>query len=327
MSRSAYSRRRLLALLGAGIGWAGAALASPDPPTGSRIPLDPTSPDAVYEPPASLAAALDLYSRMTAPVLVNGAGPFPFVVDTGANQTVISTELADLLRLPLGPPQPLHGAVGVRMADTAQVDSLSIGARMHRSVMVSILPQAAVGGPGLLGVDRLGDQRLTLDFKGRRIRIEDSRGARRSGLDLVAPAARRAGQLTLVKARLGRAPMTVFLDSGAETTIGNMALRNLAATGFPKTQWSRTTIISATGQQMDGDWAVLPELKLGGLDVRNLLTIFADLHTFAIWNMLEEPALLLGVDVLSQFEFVSLDFARSEVRFRPPQGPDRVRLL
>jgi hypothetical protein len=30
------------------------------------------------------------------------------------------------------------------------------------------------------------------------------------------------------------------------------------------------------------------------------------------------PAILLGVDILSRFEYVTLDFPRSEVRFRVP---------
>jgi hypothetical protein len=38
-----------------------------------------------------------------------------------------------------------------------------------------------------------------------------------------------------------------------------------------------------------------------------------------MWDLTRTPAILLGVDVLSRFEYVSLDFARAEVRFRLPQ--------
>ena len=47
-------------------------------------------------PPASTTVAVgeDLSRRMTVPVTVNGQGPFHFVIDTGADRTVISKELA-----------------------------------------------------------------------------------------------------------------------------------------------------------------------------------------------------------------------------------------
>jgi len=50
----------------------------------------------------------------------------------------------------------------------------------------------------------------------------------------------------------------------------------------------------------------------------NRTLIFADLHTFHVWDMADMPALLIGVDLLRQFETVDLDFGRSEVLFRVP---------
>ena len=35
------------------------------------------------------------------PVVVNGRGPFPFVIDTGSNRTAISGDLAHALELPI----------------------------------------------------------------------------------------------------------------------------------------------------------------------------------------------------------------------------------
>ena len=57
-------------------------------------------------PPASVPQRLvmqdDPYDRMTVPVTIGGSGPFHFLVDTGAEQTVISRELADALQLKRG---------------------------------------------------------------------------------------------------------------------------------------------------------------------------------------------------------------------------------
>jgi len=61
-------------------------------------------------------------------------------------------------------------------------------------------------------------------------------------------------------------------------------------------------------------------LRIGRLTLPTWPVTFADLHTFQMWHMVDRPAILLGVDVLSRFDYVCLDFARNQVRFRVPRG-------
>src|SRR5579862_8607771 len=110
-----------------------------------------------YTPPSEIAAVADLYRRMTVAIRVNGAGPFGFVVDTGANQSVISRELALQLNLPLGPEAPLNGVAGVQIAPTTTAH-LEVGKRALPERTLSVLPQAGIGGLGMLGLDVIGDQ-------------------------------------------------------------------------------------------------------------------------------------------------------------------------
>ena len=274
--------------------------------------------DQPYDPPTSLSTVADIYRRMTVPIRINGAGPYPFVVDTGANQSVISIELARELGLPIGPSEPLNGVAGVQDALTTKAD-LEVGALRQAAVVLSMLPAAAVGGAGMLGLDRLEGQELTLNFRGQTLGISSPHRLYRDPLDIAVKARRRDGQLTLVDADLAGIPLVAFLDSGAQNTVGNMALRSLALTRNPKSLWSDTQIVSATGQSMAAEMADLPALRVGGMHLPNWPVAFADLHTFRLWNLTQKPAILLGVDVLSRFESVCLDFARNEVRFRLPQ--------
>jgi hypothetical protein len=270
-----------------------------------------------YTPPSEIAAVADLYRRMTVAIRVNGAGPFGFVVDTGANQSVISRELALQLNLPSGPEAPLNGVAGVQIAPTTTA-RLEVGKRALPERTLSVLPQAGIGGPGMLGLDVIGDQALTLDFANKGLRIETQQSNWRDPDAVWVKATRRDGQLTLVDARLGGVPLTAFVDSGAENTIGNMALRQLALTRNPKSPWTMSPIVSSTGQTIMAEIADLPLLRIGGLALPNWPVAFADLHTFQMWNMVQKPAILLGVDILSRFEYVCLDFSRDEVRFRLP---------
>jgi hypothetical protein len=125
--------------------------------------------------------------------------------------------------------------------------------------------------------------------------------------------------LTLVDADLDDIPITAFLDSGAQNTIGNLALLSLALRRRPAGQWTRIPLLSATGQTISAQIADLPHLRVANLLLPSWPVAFADLHTFRLWKLVDKPAILLGVDVLSRFQYVCLDFARSEVRFRAPE--------
>ncbi|MEO8926628.1 MAG: aspartyl protease family protein [Caulobacteraceae bacterium] len=316
MTQGAFTRRRLATLIGAGMLCPRAALgAVVEVKTASR--LTPLA-DQTYIPPISLSTVADIYRRMTAPITINGSGPFAFVVDTGANQSVLSEELAAQLGLAQGPVEPLNGVAGVESAATTKA-SLGIGGRGESDVVFSVLPAKAIGGAGMLGLDRLEGQELTLDFQGQTLAISPPGRLWRDPADIAVKARRRDGQLTLVDADLAGIPLVAFLDSGAQNTIGNMALRSLAVTRNPASLWTNTPIVSATGQTIDAQMADLPQLRVGGLRLPTWPVAFADLHTFKMWDLTHRPAILLGVDVLSRFQSVCLDFARNEVRFRLPQ--------
>jgi predicted aspartyl protease len=311
MTQPCLDRRGAALMALAGALWPVSAWA--DFTTPPLIPRPPLAP----QPPADIGVFTDLYRRMTAPVRINGQGPFAFVVDTGANRSVVSAELAAQLALPRGPDQSLNDAAGVRSAPAVSA-RLAVGGREARELVLSVLPAETIGGQGMLGLDRLADQRLTLDFQGQQLRIEGAHGSARDPLDVVVRARRKSGQLTLVDADLAGAPITAFLDSGSQTTIGNPALHALARAKDPKGLWSSASIVSATGQTIPAEVANLPNLRVGGLRMQHLSVAFADLHTFHLWDLTGRPTILLGVDVLSRFDAVQLDFARGEVRFRLP---------
>jgi predicted aspartyl protease len=312
MDQPRFDRRRAALLALAAAAWPSLTRANLATP----FMLAPQAPLLAPEPGAAAVATLrDLYRRMTAPVWINGQGPFAFVVDTGANRSVISAELAAQLGLTEGPSEPLNDAGGVEMARTVVVD-LRVGGRGETQLTLSVLPASTVGGDGMLGVDRLAGERLTLDFHDQVLRIESSGRAAHDPLDVVVRAHHRDGQLTLVGADLGGAPVTAFLDSGAQATIGNPALYRLVA--GRSTLLTQVSILSAGGQNIPAVVALAPPLRLGGLTVSHMPVAFADLHTFHMWDLGEQPVLVLGVDVLSHFQSVALDFARGEVRFRLP---------
>ena len=305
-------------LAGAG---AGLLFAAARPSLAAEAPLS-TLPEAAYAPddPADLMAMEDRSRRMTAPVMVNGQGPFDFVVDTGTNRSVVSHELATQLGLEAGPLARVHGISGQADAQTVRVQSLKIGTREAKKLHLPAMPSRMLGGAGILGVDGLKNQRVVLDFMQQRLQIEPS-SERWAGKDAsIVAAKRRFGQLTMVDTDLDGQEVSVVIDTGSEATIGNSALRKmLVRSKKAASELGAVQLIGATGQTAAGEFGPVPRFRLGKLTVNNLRVVYSDLHTFSIWDLERRPAMILGMDVLRYFETVAVDFGRSEVRFVLPK--------
>jgi gag-polyprotein putative aspartyl protease/Aspartyl protease len=311
-------RTAVTALATLGLAIPGRAPAMPDvafkPPT-TRFP--DTGGD--YVPPTSLRTVLDNFQRMTCPVTIQGTGPYGFVADTGANQSVIAAEIATALGLVRADDQTLNGVAGAEVTPTVKA-RLQLAERPERDVILSVLPAAAMGGQGMLGLDQLDGARLTLDFKRNRLLLDAGTTLPGFGPQFDMPAKRRDGQLFLVDAEVAGIRVSAFLDSGAEATIGNMALYGLAYARYPSVPWKVSPIVSVTGQTIDAQYADLPALRIGDVTLPTWPVAFANLHTFRMWNLIERPAILIGIDVLSRFQSVCLDFRRDEVHFRLPDN-------
>ncbi len=287
---------------------------------------------------AQVVTATDLAGRITAPVRIGAAGPFTFVVDTGANRTVVCEELARDLALPDAGVATVHGIAGAEPAPLVRLPSLGVDAVTLRDLQVPVLPRSRLGVEGLLGMDALRGRRAMLDFRRRRLRlrsagtgpfdVSDTRTDRSDderprGARVVVPARYRFGQLIIIGAEAEGRAVTAILDSGSQRTVGNLALRRLVlgATQDPREQRFVTAVFSATGQTAQGDVAAMPLLKVGGLSVTRLPTVFADLHVFQQWDLTRRPSVLLGADLMNLFDAVELDYGRREVAFwLPPRS-------
>lgn len=300
---------------------------------------------AAIEPPpeqgeeARLHTGADTSQRMTAPVRINGQGPFNFVLDTGANRTVIAAELAAALGLPDGGLANVHGVAGVEPAPTAIIGVLQADTIAVRGLRAPALSRVRLGADGLLGVDVLRNRRVLLNFVDRQLTItadrslaepttydlrQASTGIRKDlGRRIAVPARYRFGQLIIIGADVSGRSVTAFVDSGAQSTVGNGALRGVALQGArtdPEAARLLVPVLSATGQTAQGELGSMPLLRIGGLRITGLTTVFADLHVFEIWGLTKRPSLMIGMDVLSRFNAVELQYAKREVAFYLPPG-------
>ena len=255
-------------------------------------------------------------SRMTVGVQVNGQGPYRFVVDSGADTSVIGARAAKALTLPAGTPVRLHGITASSTVDRVLVDTLSVGGTEFSALELPVLKDTDLGAAGMLGIDALVEQRLLLDFETRTIKVEDAklRPQRMDG-EIVVVARRRRGQLILTEARANGRRVDAVIDTGSEITIGNLALRDQLLRRYGD-KFTKIAVTGVTGVTADLQLIRIGEIRLGSVILQDVPMAFADVPPFRVFGLSEAPAMLLGTDLMETFRRVSLDFRARKVRFQ-----------
>lgn len=289
----------------------------PAPPLPSTLPpLTPAVIDNALDIGGDDVEARKVETRLTVEVLVNGHGPYHFLVDSGADTSVVGLRIARELQLPLGTPVILNDMTARHVVDRVKVDELSLGPSTITDLQLPALREQDLGGQGMLGIDALVQQRLMMDFEKRLIKLEDARRPERAlPGDIVVTARRQRGQLILTQVNAGGVSLEAIVDTGTQITIGNLALRDRLLRRNPD-RVVTMPVTGVTGVTVDLQLARIDELRLGSVILRNVPIAFADVPPFELFGLSEEPALLLGTDLLETFRRVSLDFRSRKVRFQ-----------
>jgi predicted aspartyl protease len=267
----------------------------------------------------------DAYQRMTVAVRLADAGPFRFLVDTGADRTSISRDLVEMLRLPPGPTANLHSLTGSSQVQTATIEGLRISSVPVSSFEGPVLERRNMGADGILALDSLHSQRVLFDFRSNSMSVLPFRDKHISDEPgtIVIRAKRRNGRLVLSSAHADGVPLTVVVDTGSEVTIGNAALQRRLGRRRPRNP-KIIELQSVTGQMLAGESTQLDTLEFGGVQLHELTVVFADAHTFKQLGLEDKPALLLGMNAMRAFDSVLIDFEQKKLRLRVPRGTDRA---
>jgi predicted aspartyl protease len=289
-------------------------------------------PSAVWaqESPGEIIAEEDIIGRMTVPVMVNGRGPFRFIVDTGANRSALSRGLADQLRLPSAGTGEVHAFTGAFNAPLARVETLRSGAVDIRSGALPVIESAMLAGAdGLLGMEAMEDHRLIMDFRNRRVTVERANVLLRGPNWHNVPAQRSFGNLIQTEGRIGRLRVNMIVDTGANFSFANTALRDALRKSRARVQpITGSRLLSAGARSVVLDEAVyIPVIKFEGTDVRNVRAYVGDLYIFSLWGLMQTPTIVIGMDLLSQLEAVAIDYRRSVIHLRSRPTPPRLSVL
>ena len=309
-----------LAVIGDGAAAAQAPrISKPKPAPPLRSPMPPLPPAAID---GTLAVGGDdinarkVETRLSVEVRVNGRGPYQFLVDSGADTSVVGLRIARDLQLPLGTPAVLNSMTARNIVDRVKVAQLTLGSTTITDLELPALREQDVGGAGMIGIDALVRQRLLMDFEKRLIKVEDARKPPKPlPGEIVVIARRQRGQLILTQVRAAGVSLDAVIDTGTQVSIGNLALRDKLIRRNRGKFWT-VAATGVTGHTVDLQLAIIPELRLGPITLSNVPIAFADVPPFDVFGLSDGPALMLGTDILETFRRVSLDFRARKVRFQ-----------
>lgn len=285
-------------------------------------PIDAPEPAAPSTAPTVVLFG-DEGTRMTVPVTIADAGPYRFIVDTGAERTVISRQLATILGLPAGRQVRVHSMADAALTQTVRIASIAVTQAKQlggKAIEAPAFEEANLGAPGMLGVDALQGHMLTVDFDKSEMAVLPSSRRRHKDAapgEVIVRAKSLFGQLVLTDASYAGARVRVVIDTGSAVTVGNPALLKRVQRRSPLRPIS---LMSVTGTAMTADYTQVRRVTLGGIEMADLPVAFADALPFKRFGLADKPALMLGMDSLKLFRRVSIDFANREIRFLLPRS-------
>lgn len=282
-----------------------AALAGPPP--AHRVPL---------------ASAGDGHD--TVPAYVDGKGPYPFILDTGADQSAVYPWFVDRasLRKVAGKDQDLSGQTGSARVSTYALRTVTLAGVAARGVEAYGLPARRDSGreAGVLGNDLMDRAIVAFDFPCRVVELRP----------------RAAGVTSLTGP--GHAPSVAGIDKGTTLLTLPVTINGAAGIAILDTgsRWTRLTPGFAKAAGLDtssaafhdadpfygtSGHAITPRigpigrLAIGGHILSGVTAQVVALPVLA-QDFGDRPAMLLGADILGRFRFV-YDHAGRRVWFLP----------
>lgn len=165
--------------------------------------------------------AVDAHGGVLVSVRVNDAGPFAFLLDTGAARSIISDDLANELGAPVVARSEVVTSAGSDMRFVVRLASIALASSRVDGVLAPVLParrlsQLGRGVRGLLGQDFLSAFNYTLDYRRGRLTWDEPLTCDAAGVvRLVAAEGRFVMALEDDRGR----PFRMVPDSGAEVAV------------------------------------------------------------------------------------------------------------
>jgi len=250
---------------------------------------------------------------------VNGAGPFDFILDTGAGTSLLSAELAQQLNIKVLGTKEGQSAGGKVSVSLAKVESLALGQAKIEDIEVGIVDLGHIAKTigtkidGDVGYNFLKYFRVTIDYQIGEIRFDDPRRienfGRTSKTEIPMRLASPAKPLVLVDVYAnGGGPFQFAIDTGTSTTaVAPEVARQLGIEGSP------IGPLTTGGSQVSVTAGNLKSFQIGGARIDDLVVVVADFFGMLSQAVGAKLDGIVGYNFLRNFRVV-MDYPSEKFR-------------
>lgn len=282
-----------------------------------QIPTAPLFPNLTGPATEILELEEDNHLRYTVPVTIDGIGPYNFMIDTGSQATAVTERVTRQIALPSLGPATLVGMASQRTVELVEVDQLEVGKRTIGGIAAPVLQRQHVGADGIIGLDTLQDFRVVIDFRNETIAVADANEKSSDrGFEIIVRAHNRLGQLLITDAIVEGVRATVIIDTGAQASLGNLALRERIRSRRASEKIETTDV---NGASLLSELTYARSLRIDDFVLSNVPITYADTPAFEALGLADQPALTLGMQHLQIFDRIAIDFAKREILFDLPR--------
>jgi hypothetical protein len=230
------------------------------------------------------------------------------MVDTGSTTTVLAQRVVADIGAPIVGEAIVAGTTGTALTPLTMVSEVKTGAVVKKDIRAAVLPDAGLARTdGILGADVFIGKRLVFNIQGKQVRIEPSKRQQRT-----APQGNmrvRNGLLAEIEGKVGNVSAKLMLDTGAQNCIANLPLSKALQRAHPRLERvDNVRVYGVTGQVIIGQAIALPKVDMKAFSVKEAGCVAADAPIFDLWGLNDEPAMIVGVNLLSRLSSFSIDY-------------------
>lgn len=292
------------------------------------------APARAADPAAVAPLRIDYGGWYAVSAKVNGRGPYDFIIDTGATQSLVfeSLHAAEAFPPSGGAAQRVLGIASAGAFPTYRIDEISVGAARIANLTTVVLPNWIAGArspQGVLGLDFLERYFIVFDAARRELRLYDRPAANEvTGKGWRATDFRRRtftlerGALYTVDGYANSRLARYIVDLGATGTIINkqalarISRNSIAVSVRPGSDRTSSRIIDALRNSTRQEDVVISRFKIGRTSWYDQVFTVYDAPIFEELGVAEKPYGLLGADLFHERSF-ALDFAGGKLHIGP----------
>ena len=222
---------------------------------------------AAADRPPAVPLSIDGKGGIVVDVRINTAGPFRFILDTGAARSLVSDDLARELAAPAVATSEVVTSAGSDLRFVVRLASLAMASATADDLLAVVVPGPHLArlGPrvrGLLGQDFLSAFNYTLDYRRRRLTWDEPLACDAPGAARMTAA---EGRFVMALERDRGAPLRLVPDSGAEVPV----LFRVSA-GTPPESLAAAKVSGLGAGERIARIATMPTLRVGSITMRHL---------------------------------------------------------